>query len=241
MTVGFSRPVNSFNLERSRAILMMGPRATCASSSSLAASAVYCSMYNRMVAPEEPVPESRKMMREPSVNTKRRPCFVALLPSMGSVYSKSSAMSNVKGPILLPLGVCAITSFTWSMTLLAASVETFSKSYRLKKLRPYVFQCSKAMSRTVTICPPSGTPLFRSAKMESHARTAKMPSFSRMWSPPVPKDSSPHTLHLSASMRLPKNFQPVGVSKKGRFSALATRSRAILVGIERATPLRPPL
>lgn len=39
-----------------------------------------------------------------------------------------------------------------------------------------------------------------------------------------------------ASMRLPKNFQPVGVSKKGSLSASATRSSAPLVGMLRATP-----
>jgi hypothetical protein len=39
-----------------------------------------------------------------------------------------------------------------------------------------------------------------------------------------------------ASMRLPKYFQPVGTSKKGSCRAVATRSRAPLVGMERATP-----
>lgn len=48
--------------------LMMGASATCASSSSLLASSVYCSMYRRMVAPEDPVPDRRKMMREPSAH-----------------------------------------------------------------------------------------------------------------------------------------------------------------------------
>ena len=75
--------------------------------------------------------------------------------------------------------------------------------------------------------------------MESHASTAHMPSFSRTWSLPVPNDSSPHTLHLPASMRLPKNFQPVGVSKKGSFFLAATRSSAAAVGMERARPLMP--
>ncbi len=51
---------------RWRPTLMMGPSASCASSVSLAGSLVYCSMYRRMVAPEEPVPDRRKMMREPS-------------------------------------------------------------------------------------------------------------------------------------------------------------------------------
>ena len=50
-----------------------------------------------------------------------------------------------------------------------------------------------------------------------------MPSFSRTWSPPVPNDSSPqmkgvYTGELGKaavpeSIRLPKNFQPVGTSK----------------------------
>ena len=68
-----------------------------------------------------------------------------------------------------------------------------------------------------------------------------MPSFSRTWSLPVPKDSSPQTEHFSASIRLPKNFQPVGTSKKGTLSLSATLSRAPEVGIERATPLSPDL
>jgi len=42
-----------------------------------------------------------------------------------------------------------------------------------------------------------------------------------------------------ASMRLPKKFQPVGTSKKGRPFAAATRSSAPLVGMLRATPCAP--
>eukprot|EP00976_Prorocentrum_cordatum_P041540 842701-Prorocentrum_minimum.AAC.1 len=61
-------------------------------------------------------------------------------------------------------------------------------------------------------------------------------TFSRTWSAPVPKDSSPQTESLPASMRLPKNFHPVGVSKKGTFIFSATRSRAAEVGMERARP-----
>lgn len=57
-----------------------------------------------------------------------------------------------------------------------------------------------------------------------------------MWSLPVPKDSSPQTLHMPASMRLPKYFQPVGVSKNLMPSSLATRSSAAPVGMLRATP-----
>jgi hypothetical protein len=39
--------------------------------------------------------------------------------------------------------------------------------------------------------------------------TAQRPSFSRMWSEPLPNDSSPQIERRPASMRLPKNFQPV--------------------------------
>ena len=45
--------------------------------------------------------------------------------------------------------------------------------------------------------------------------TAQIPSFSRMWSEPVPKDSSPQMERRPASIRFPKNFQP-----KFRFSIL---------------------
>jgi len=72
--------------------------------------------------------------------------------------------------------------------------------------------------------------------------TAHMPSFSRMWLEPVPKDSSPQMngVYLGVSMRFPKNFQPVGVSKQGMFFALHTKSSAHEVGIERAAALSPP-
>ena len=43
------------------------------------------------------------------------------------------------------------------------------------------------------------------------------------------------------SIRLPKNFQPVGTSKHGILSFSATRSSAHEVGIERAQPLSPAL
>lgn len=45
---------------------------------------------------------------------------------------------------------------------------------------------------------PACLTLFLWARMDSQASTAKMPSFSRMWSPPVPNDSSPQTEHLPA-------------------------------------------
>ena len=41
-------------------------------------------------------------------------------------------------------------------------------------------------------------------------------------------------------MRLPKNFQPVGVSKRAKFFAWATRSTAPDAGMDLATALIPP-
>jgi hypothetical protein len=59
----------------------------------------------------------------------------------------------------------------------------------------------------------------RLARMLSQNNTAQRPSFSRMWLEPVPKLSSPQRVMRPASSRLPKNFQPVGVSKQGMSSA----------------------
>jgi len=70
----------------------------------------------------------------------------------------------------------------------------------------------------------------------SQNSTAHRPSFSRTWSEPVPALSSPQIVASPASSKLPKNFQPVGVSWQGTPSAAATRSAARLVGIERAIP-----
>ena len=71
----------------------------------------------------------------------------------------------------------------------------------------------------------SSTLQFWLATTESHARTAQSPSFSRMWSDPVPKLSSPQRDKRPASIRLPKNFHPVGTSKQFWFLALATLER----------------
>lgn len=62
--------------------------------------------------------------------------------------------------------------------------------------------------------------------MDNQAKAAQMPSFSRMWLEPVPNDSSPHKQSLSASIKLPKYFQPVGVSKISFFFAAATLQKA---------------
>jgi len=52
-----------------------------------------------------------------------------------------------------------------------------------------------------------------------------------------PKLSSPQRQILPASSKLPKNFQPVGVSKHSLPLAAATLSTAPLVGMLRAYPL----
>jgi len=52
----------------------------------------------------------------------------------------------------------------------------------------------------------------RAARMLSQSSTAQTPSFSRTWFEPVPALSSPHSVMRPASSRLPKYFQPVGVS-----------------------------
>lgn len=99
------------------------------------------------------------------------------------------------------------------------------------------------MSSTVTSFPPPRLSLFLYARIDNQAKTAQIPSFSRIWSDPVkklnqefqkppdrscwlfdlmiyytyvarslpvPKLSSPQMEHNPASIKFPKNFQPVG-------------------------------
>ena len=56
ITVGESRPVNSFNFDVSSATFINGASASCASIFCFVTSGSYCSMYMLTVAPEEPVP-----------------------------------------------------------------------------------------------------------------------------------------------------------------------------------------
>lgn len=81
-------------------------------------------------------------------------------------------------------------------------------AYRVKKFLPNFRQWPVHTSSTVS---------FRAAKIDNQHRTAHTPSFSRMWDEPVPKLSSPQMERRPASMRLPKNFQPVGTSKNSTF------------------------
>ena len=85
--------------------------------------------------------------------------------------------------------------------------------YLVKKFLPYFPQWSIKISSTL-IC--------RAAMIDIHASTAHNPSFSLIWSLPVPKLSSPQRESREASMRFPKNFQPVGTSKNSNPSASAT-------------------
>ena len=58
-----------------------------------------------------------------------------------------------------------------------------------------------------------------------------------MWLEPVPKLSSPHIWIKFASIKFPKNFQPVGVSNNFNPNLAATLSMAPEVGIDLATPV----
>ena len=51
--------------------------------------------------------------------------------------------------------------------------------------------------------------LWNDFRLLSLPTIAQIPSFSRIWSDPVPNDSSPQIDNLPASIKLPKNFQPV--------------------------------
>lgn len=73
----------------------------------------------------------------------------------------------------------------------------------------------------------------------NHAKTAQIPSFSLMWLDPVPKLSSPHKLISPASIKLPKNFHPVGVSNNYKLFLIVTLSNAPDVGIDLAAPNNP--
>ena len=78
------------------------------------------------------------------------------------------------------------------------------------------------------------------ANICSQASTAHKPSFSLTWSDPVPKLSSPHKFIKPASIRFPKNFQPVGVSNKFLIPFYwETLSNAPDVGIDLAIPNNP--
>mmetsp|Transcript_25761 Transcript_25761/g.86570 ORF Transcript_25761/g.86570 Transcript_25761/m.86570 type:complete len:321 (-) Transcript_25761:579-1541(-) len=125
------------------------------------------------------------------------------------------------------------------MTESAASESTPSKSWRQYNSRPNSTQWRFTTSATDT---KSAAPLLVFSNTESQASAAQRPSFSRTWSAPVPNDSSPQRngTFSALSIRFPKYFQPVGVSKHLRPSFCATRSTAREVGIDRATARRPP-
>jgi hypothetical protein len=61
--------------------LISGFKKSCASMSYVDGSLLYCSMYSRIVAPDEPVPESRTTMRVPDEKRAYRPWLLATEPS----------------------------------------------------------------------------------------------------------------------------------------------------------------
>ena len=113
-----------------------------------------------------------------------------------------------------------------------SAVTCAGRTAHLKKLRPYVFQCCMAMSSTVTSLPPSVL-LFLAARMDSHASTAQRPSFSRTWSLPVPKDSSPHTEQRPAvqgPLSVGHNGKAVMSCPRAPHRAAASKTGAVCCG-----------
>jgi hypothetical protein len=90
MTVGASRPVNSFILTKPIALLARLVRASGADSSCFETSFSNFSRYILIVAPEDPVPLSRNITRavSPDGYLKKRvkPCLEVFDPSTGSTY-----------------------------------------------------------------------------------------------------------------------------------------------------------
>ena len=87
-----------------------GPRALAGIPVTFPDGSSYFSRYKRTVAPTEPVPDKRKMMRDPSVKMNRMPYLFVTLPSMGSSYEKSSTFSTEKSPVLMVIGNFPVAS-----------------------------------------------------------------------------------------------------------------------------------
>lgn len=152
-------------------MMSLSARLTSRSISSL----LYFSKYSLIVVPDDPVPDCLNTNLDPSLYLKIQPQLSLTLPSTGSTYLKISAdlPSAVNDNIL---------SLIFTNTFLANSVSIFSQSYRQQQLRPQVAQWFFTIYST-------DQPV--SAKMLSQHKTAQRPSFSLMWSLPVPNDSSP--------------------------------------------------
>lgn len=75
--------------------LTSAARKSWASISYVDGSSECCSIYKRMVAPEEPVPDSRTTMRLPDEKPAYRPCLEETEPSR-SVYEKFPALVTVR-------------------------------------------------------------------------------------------------------------------------------------------------
>eukprot|EP00286_Rhodomonas_abbreviata_P026038 CAMPEP_0181293994 /NCGR_PEP_ID=MMETSP1101-20121128/3360_1 /TAXON_ID=46948 /ORGANISM="Rhodomonas abbreviata, Strain Caron Lab Isolate" /LENGTH=303 /DNA_ID=CAMNT_0023398615 /DNA_START=139 /DNA_END=1047 /DNA_ORIENTATION=- len=97
MSVGASRPVIWASCETKSATSPSDFTASRALTEWSPVGPTYFSRYSRMVAPDTPVPERRKMMREPSRKRKRTPWFEDTDLSIGSVYENTSAVESLKG------------------------------------------------------------------------------------------------------------------------------------------------
>ena len=110
----------------------------------------------------------------------------------------------------------------------ALAVSIASKSWRLNSSCAHRFANARPGCRQ-RIC-------LRTARMLSQSSTAQSPSFSRTWSEPVPKLSSPQRVpgrHPAGCQRI---STPSAFQRSGTPMACATRSAAAEVGIDRAIP-----
>lgn len=87
------------------------------------------SMYRRIVAPDEPVPDNLTTILLPSSNLTYKPWFFVTLPSTGSLYSKSPASVTLRPETSLPTNdFSLIFSVRAAVSFCAPSESTFSKS-----------------------------------------------------------------------------------------------------------------
>lgn len=124
ITVGAVRPVNSSNRANLIAKSANGFNTSELGKPCLVTSGSYFSKYILTVAPVDPVPDKRNTALVPSPNINLTPCFVAWLPSTGSVYAKSSTSVKVKPFIVIP-GMKS-GARKWAIMALAASASTVS-------------------------------------------------------------------------------------------------------------------
>lgn len=121
MTVGFSRPVNFTNPEICKATWMISSNAFSGSSEQQDASGWYFSTYIRIVAPCEPVPERRNMMRESSLKTMRIPYAW----QKGMLYNREINQ----------------TDYTWWLELENTNVKSQNNKRHFLEILPDFWKC----------------------------------------------------------------------------------------------------